>query len=239
MDYFNRYCSSLADIINKLDGIGSIVEAGVGEATTLSTLLKYLNNIPEIICGFDISWSRVKFAKTFLNEQVPSIRPTLCTGDLFEIPLPDNSVDLVFTSHAIEPNGGREREALIELHRITRKYMVLLEPAYEFASQEGRDRMHKHGYITKLYETARNLGYNILEHRLFECCTNPQNPTGLIIIEKRIVDSNEFVLSCPITKSRLQRIENALYAPESLLAYPILQDIPCLLPQNAIIAAHF
>jgi ubiquinone/menaquinone biosynthesis C-methylase UbiE len=32
----------------------------------------------------------------------------LVVADLFHIPFADNSVDVVYTSHSLEPNGGRE-----------------------------------------------------------------------------------------------------------------------------------
>ena len=77
---------------------------------------------------------------------------------MFNLPLLDNSIDIVYTSHSMEPNGGHEEELLAELYRVTNNYLILLEPAYEFASEEARARMRKHGYVTNLYETAKRLG---------------------------------------------------------------------------------
>lgn len=235
----DNYCSTIAKTINELiPDLNSIIEIGVGEATTLNTVLKYLKNKPENIFGLDISWSRLKFAKAFLadfkNQDVK-----LCTGNLFETPFLDNSIDIVYTSHSIEPNGGKEEEALKELYRITNKYLVLLEPSYELGNDEAKARMNEHGYITTLVNTAQKLNYKIIEHRLFDYCANPLNPTGLIIIEKtsKKSESNEFV--CPISHQPLQLTHNSfLYSKESLLAYPILDGIPCLLKENSILATH-
>ena len=69
----------------------------------------------------------------------------------------DNAIDVVYTSHSIEPNGGREEEALLELYRIAKKYVVLLEPCYEKASSAARKRMEKHNYITNLFDTVNKL----------------------------------------------------------------------------------
>lgn len=43
-------------------------------------------------------------------------------------------------------------------------------------------------------------------------------------------------LCCPITKTPLLKLESCYYSKESLLAYPILEGIPCLLNNNAIIS---
>ncbi len=234
----DKYCKAISKIINKFENINSIVEVGVGEATTLNLLIKNLKNKPSNILGFDISWSRLKFAKELMKDFCIN-NSKFFTANLFEIPLLDNSVDIVYTSHSIEPNGGKEEEALKELYRITKKYLILLEPSFEFANDEGKKRMKKHGYVTKLYSTALKLGYKIIEHRLFDYSPNPLNPTGLILIEKKTKYHNKPNLVCPISKTELSKIKSSfLYSEKSFLAYPVLEGIPCLLKENSILAAH-
>ncbi|MDX2414095.1 MAG: methyltransferase domain-containing protein [Bacteroidales bacterium] len=237
-EFNNNYCKTLANLINDIADVRSIIEIGVGEATTLSAVLSHLRKKPSSIFGFDISWSRIKFAADLLNEnRVQDFK--LFTANLFEIPLPDNSIDVVYTSHSIEPNGGKEKEALIELYRITKNYLILLEPSYEFANNEARKRMEKNGYVRNLYSTAKELNFKVVEHRLFDFAVNPLNPTGLIIIEKGKSDYNEPELVCPITRTKLeQHNDSFLYSNESYLAYPILDNIPCLLKENSILAIH-
>lgn len=237
-DYLEKYCRSLASIINKFEDVQSILEIGVGEATTLYTLLKYIKNRPSEIFGFDISWSRLKFGMELLKD-LNSNDVKLFTANLFEIPLQDSSVDIVYSSHSVEPNGGKELEALKELYRITKKYLILLEPAYEFANEIAKARMKKHGYVTELYATAKNLGYKIIEHRLFDYTANPLNPTGLLIIEKNETNTNKADFICPVTQTPLEYYSDSLlYSKESFLAYPIIDGIPCLLKDNSILATH-
>ncbi len=237
-NFKNSYCGSLAKIINNIKYFDSIMEIGIGEATTLCPLLQNLDKKPSEIYGFDISWSRLKFADALLKDfNFKNI--TLFTANLFEIPLKDSSIDIVYTSHSIEPNGGREEEALIELYRVTRKYLILLEPAYEFASEEARKRMKFHGYVTNLYQTAKKLGYKIIEHRLFDYSSNQLNPTGLMIIEKTANEVNSSHLVCPITFGELiEYNENFLFTKDNFLVYPVLEKIPCLLKENSILASH-
>lgn len=238
------FSNELAEVLGELGTFNSLLEAGVGEAVTLGNMVSRLKSKPEHIYGFDLSWSRIKYAQKFLADMGVST-PELFTGDLFCSPFQDNSVDVVYTVHSIEPNGGREREALTELYRVARNYLVLVEPAFELADEQSKQRMLAHGYITNLYATAVDLGYDIVEHRLFKVSLNPLNPTGLIVIRK---ESNEKVehkdaatspLCCPLTKTPIHRMKSAYYSPDSMLAYPILDGIPCLLPHHAIVATHF
>ncbi len=236
----DHYTNALAKVINQLSPFESIMEAGVGEATTISKLLGKLAQQNYKAYGFDISWSRIKYAHKNCQKKA-LFDTTLFTGDLFNAPLQDNSIDLVYTLHSIEPNGGREKEALEELYRIARKYLVLLEPIYEWADEEGKARMDKLGYVRNLKNVIADLGYNMIEYRQFNYSVNPLNPTGLIVIEKVNIFEDEisFPLACPVTKQPLKKIKDCYYCEESLLAYPIIDEIPCLLPQNAIVATHF
>lgn len=64
-------------------------------------------------------------------------------------------------------------------------------------------------------------GANILHHLKSR---NGRNFTGFI---------------CPNTGKNLEFIsDNLLYSPEGFLAYPVINSIPCLLSENAILAFH-
>lgn len=152
-DYTSK---KIADYINKLGRVDSILDVGTGEATTLALLLKNLSYLPNKIKGIDLSWSRIKYGRKFLRENnLENVE--LATGNLFELPFEDNSVELVFTFQAIEPNRGREEEALKELYRVSNKYLVLIEPCYEIANDEAKKRMDQNGYIRGLYQTQKIL----------------------------------------------------------------------------------
>ncbi|MFN8417260.1 MAG: class I SAM-dependent methyltransferase [Cytophagaceae bacterium] len=240
-DYIEKYTSTIAKTIDQLGNFDSIIEVGVGEATTLANVALRMKNKPKNYFGFDISWSRIKYAQTYVQSKNISCCH-LFTGDLFQIPLADNSIDVVYTSHSIEPNGGKEKEALEELYRISKKYLVLLEPSYEFATDEGKARMERLGYIKNLAGIARELNYDIIEHRLFDYCANPLNPTGLLIVKKKESSTaTEKILPfiCPITKAPLEEIRGSYFSNDSLLCYPIIDNVPCLLSNNAIIATHY
>ena len=238
VDFINRYTSLISEEIKQLDvEINTILEVGVGEATTLASLIQNLNLNNINFFGFDISWSRVFYGKQHLKEKkINNVK--LFTADLFSIPFDDNSIDVVYTSHSLEPNGGREIEALKELFRVTNKYLILLEPAYEFADDESKKRMEFHGYVKNLVHYSNELGFNVIENRLFELSSNYLNPTQIIIIEKNINKKTNINFYCPITKTVLKSGDGYYFTTEGLLTYPIIKNIPCFLPQNAIVTTH-
>ncbi len=233
-----EYTAEIARTVLSLCNPKSILEAGVGEATTLSGVLSHLGDAVSTY-GFDLSWSRVSFAKRWLQQQ--SITDaTLCTGNLLHIPFAENSIDVVYTSHSIEPNGGNEEPILRELLRVTRKFLILLEPGYELANDEARQRMDSHGYCRNLPGIVLSLGYDVLQHKLFPLTSNPLNPTALTVIRKddsQIIPS--YVLACPKFKTPLQEIGGMLFSPEALVVYPIIGDIPCLRIENGIFASKY
>lgn len=234
----DAYSKEIAARILSLCKPDTILEAGVGEATTLSGVLKYIGKDVSSY-GFDLSWSRIAYAKKWLQSN--RINDTvLCTGDLLHIPFLDNSIDVVYTAHSIEPNGGNEEPILCELYRVTRKYLILLEPGFELATDEAKQRMMQHGYCKNLKGISESLGYQVLEHQLFPIYSNPLNPTAITIIKKEgKYETPSDLLGCPIFKTPLKMIGGMFYSPEALVVYPVVAGIPCLRPENGIIASKY
>ncbi|RZM83059.1 methyltransferase domain-containing protein [Leptolyngbya iicbica LK] len=219
----------------------SILEAGVGEATTLAEVVKNLPSETKAY-GFDLCWSRLAYGKLWLDKNKIA-DTTLCTGSLFQIPFSTNSIDVVYTSHSIEPNGGFEQPILQELYRVAKKYLILLEPGYELASAAAKARMDSHRYCKNLVKTAENLGYSVIKHELFPLTANPLNPTAITVIQKTPISESEkdveSVLACPKTGATLQQFGEVLFSPEALCVYPIISGIPCLRAENAIVASYY
>lgn len=233
-----NYTLEIAKTILSLCKPKSILEAGVGEATTLSGVLHGIGADVSGF-GFDLSWSRVAYAKRWLLSEGLD-NSSLCTGNLFHIPFADNSIDVVYTSHSIEPNGGNEEPILQELFRVTGKFLILLEPGYELANDEARRRMDYHGYCKNLKGIAEALGYNVLTHNLFPFTANPLNPTAITIIEKQVDNvPPSYILACPQFKTSLEEIGGMLFSPEALVVYPIIGGIPCLRIENGVFASKY
>jgi len=236
--YIEKYTEEIVKILLSLGPPVSILEAGVGEATTLSGVMQKLGSGVDGF-GFDLSWSRVAYGRRWLESKgLPAVM--LCTGNLFQIPFADNSIDVVYTSHSIEPNGGNEMPILKELYRVAGRYLVLLEPGYELAGEDARKRMESHGYCKNLKGVSETLGYQVIEHRLFPVTANLQNPTAITIIQKKTsFEKPSDILVCPQFKTPLYEKGGMLFSPEALSVYPIVAGIPCLRAENGVFASKY
>ncbi len=241
-DENRRWCAQLAEILAPLVAEGErVMEVGCGEATTLGGVLQELHGWKGEAMGFDISWSRCSVALDWLAEL--QVEARLFVADLFSIPLGDSSVDVIYTSHSLEPNGGREEEAMAELLRVARKTVVLVEPAYELAPEAARERMRQHGYVRNLKQVAEKLGGEILDYRLLPIVGNPMNPSGVLVIQKKagadgsIPTEDVFGWQCPHTCTKMVDQGDLFFSSESGLAYPVLRKIPLLRPEHAVVAS--
>lgn len=239
--YHNEIREKLNYYIKKIPFVNGyrILEAGIGEGTTFGPVMNGLEITPRCKYGFDIAWSRIKECNSFLENRWGVANTFTFVGDIFYIPFRDSSIDIVYTAHALEPNGGREKELLKELYRIASKYVILFEPAYEFADAEQKQRMDYYGYVKFLAQSAKELGYNVIEHCRLETSLNAKNPTALTVIDKGVETMEGEVLCDPLSKGELIKGKSSYFSKDSLLAYPVVEGIPCLNIENGILATKY
>ena len=236
------WCRQLASLLSSVLADGdSILEVGVGEATTLAGVLAESGTKPSMAFGFDVSWSRVCVGRQWLHEN--GQRADLFVADLLSIPMGDGSVDVVYSSHSLEPNRGKEEEAIRECLRVARKAVVLVEPIYELAPREAQARIRNHGYVEGLRETAERLGAKVSDYRLLDYTPNPLNPSGVIHLTKDGASNgpkDQFTASvwrCPVTGVALEAGTEFFYARQVGLAYPVLRAVPMLRAEHVIVAS--
>jgi ubiquinone/menaquinone biosynthesis C-methylase UbiE len=239
---YSKWHKQIANILNPyVNKHSSLLEIGCGEATTLTGVIKELNRPIANKLGFDISWSRCAIGLDWLKTN--SIEANLFVADIFNIPLQDSSIDVVYTCHSLEPNGGREKEAISELLRVARNVVAIIEPIYELASTKAQERMTKYGYVTNLKETLRSISnLEVREYKLLDFSLNKLNPTGLILIEKSgpiLSKKSQIQWRCPFSKTNLTQYKDAFYSNEAGLAYPFLKNIPLLHVDHAILASKY
>ena len=226
----------LAAVLDKLKP-DSILDAGIGEATTLRPVLGAMATPPRHVLGFDISLSRLLHARRHLADG--GCDATLFVGELDRIALADASVDTVVTFHAIEPNHGHEQAILAELLRVARRHLVLVEPSYELGSDETRARIERLGYVRDLPAMLTRLGHPPIQHERFGLDANPRNEAALIVVDKGIAGTaGEPQFASPLSGRPLVARGDCWFCPEDGHAFPVIGGIPCLTIGCAILASH-
>jgi len=239
-DHKKRHGSMLAEVLDGLDG-NSILEAGVGEATTLVPTVSAMHRPMQEIYGFDLCWSRVDHAINFAaGANLPA---SFFVGDLTSIPVAENAVDIVYTYHAVEPNRGREKEILEELNRIARRYVVLVEPSNVLGSERTKARIDEHRYCRDLARHADELGLPVVEHRLFDPDTVNDNQPALLVLEATGNEQGDVkrdhIFACPDCKSPLHQARGHYFCAQDQLIYPVIDGIPCLRAEKGVLGNSF
>jgi SAM-dependent methyltransferase len=235
-----RYTGEIAAVLDPL-GATSMLEAGVGEATTLCPVMGTMQHRPASVAGFDISWSRLAYARQYAGTfGLDQIR--FFTGDLFHIPVVNDAYDVVYTVHAVEPNHGREREILQELYRVARKWLVLFEPSFELGSDATKSHVEAHGYCRGLPDLAREFGWEIVRHELLQHPLRDTNQTAVLVIRKAASSKTpapESPFGCPLCRAPLRSVRGQFFCADCSRVFPVLDDIPCLIGANGILASKF
>lgn len=238
---WSLYCDEISEILQTYTQEGDrVLDVGTGELTTLTGVASSCFAQAERIYASDISWSRLSCGVDFFRDRsgLSPSRLQVLVSDLFRLPFGDGSIDLIWTSHALEPNGGREREALAELFRVAKRKLVLFEPSYENNSTAGKARMDQHGYIKNLPKIIDSLGGKCDDIIRIKNVSNPLNPTFAHIITPPKRPSAETVWACPSTGASMVEQADCFWCESARLAYPILQGIPVLREDAAILASH-
>jgi len=242
-DSWKAYTAEIAGILSSYCAAAeSVLDVGTGEMTTLAGVAKHCYNSSSEYYACDISFSRLIKGKSFIAEELPEklvqkINPF--AADLFYLPFVSSSIDVVWTSHALEPNGGREKLALTELLRVAKSKLILFEPYYEENSSEGKSRMDRLGYIKGLPGVIKECGAVCEEIIPLQSISNPLNPTHAFIItpHAECKEEKNTPWACPATRLPIAHVGDCYWSEYSMLAYPILQGVPIFRRESAILAS--
>jgi ubiquinone/menaquinone biosynthesis C-methylase UbiE len=134
----------IENIISKLQ-VSSVCECGTGTGRHLIFLASRNKNMN--FAGFDCSNYAIKIAKNALkqphlnmhilgdpeplarndlNEISNRVRFICCSADKIEFQ--DKSIDIMFTSQALEQMWDIRKDVLSEIHRVTKSYVIFYEP---------------------------------------------------------------------------------------------------------------
>lgn len=241
---WDAYTAEIAGLLSRYCVTAeSVLDVGTGEMTTLAGVARHCYNSSFEYYACDISLSRLIKGKSFIAEELPEElvhKITPFVADLFYLPFVNSSIDVVWTSHALEPNGGREKLALTELLRVAKRKLILFEPYYEKNSSEGKSRMDRLGYIKGLPGVIEECGAVCEEILPLGNISNPLNPTHAFIITPPVEckeEEKKTPWACPATRLPMEHAGDCYWSEYSMLAYPILQGVPIFRRESAILAS--
>ena len=204
-DLEKKYCDEIADIVKKKFGkFESFLDCGCGEMTISYSLIQRLNFIKKFLL-FDISLNRMVMGKVFLKKYLKKNnfkKTNFFCSSLESIPLNDNSINLVFTNHAIEPNKDNAKNIIRELYRITNYGLILNEPDYTSASKEQKKRMIKNNYVKNIPKILKQLKINY-ETVKIKNSIGALNKTTCFIIFKKKNKKNKIEFIDPFYKKKI------------------------------------
>lgn len=242
---FKRYALEIYDLSKHyLADRDLILDCGAGELTTLSALSEHLPPQSQLL-ACDISLSRLRvgrrFAERFMRDDLAKdLR--LFVADMARLPLPNHSVDVVFTSHALEPNHGREQQLLKELLRVASRQLLLFEPSWENADEAMRARMNQHGYVRDLPQHIDAAGGRLVSVEPLPNSLNPLNSTYCYVVEPVNKESQlsfaDQAFQCPRSGYPLHKQQSYWWNQEGGWAYPEIDGIACLREKHGVLMSH-
>ena len=203
----------------------SLIDFGCGELTNFYTIIKNIKVKNKTFFAYDLSFSRIVKGKQFLDNKKKKIQLKLFSNNSIDIPIPDNSIDIITSCHALEPNKKNVFKILKELWRISKKKLILLEPNSKLGNKLIKKRFKEHNYILNLEEKISKItsNYKIIHNKFH---FNPLNPSSIFIIEKNSYKSKKFNFLNPADKNDvLEKKLNYFYSKKTGQIFPIVDDI--------------
>ena len=226
----------LHDIIRRysdLDDVANVGVFGVGEAANWIGF----DGVVKSFYGVELSYSRLRYARSNIAELNGIQKSTLIKGDASEVIFNSNSFDLTMTLHSIEPNGNVQGEKMLKnVINYSSRYIILFEPDYSTAPAPMKSRMEANGYVCNIQDVIdSDSSVSMVDKFLLDIQENKDNLTTCWILKKNTFeDSVDHKLVCPYSNNTLVDFEGSKYSSDSGLIYPVIDDILFINKQDAI-----
>tara|TARA_B100001989_G_scaffold9784_1_gene6359 strand:- start:6880 stop:7755 length:876 start_codon:yes stop_codon:yes gene_type:complete len=236
--FFKKYIDEVVSLISKnFFGVKTILDCGSGELLTTNLLSEKMKGLDKLYC-FDFSFKRLLDGKNFSNKvsfKSKSKLEIFC-ADMFNIPLPDNSIDLITTFQSLEPNGSYELKLIKELLRVSKKGLFLMEPDYENANLKQKKRMRKFNYVKNLPKVFENLKVKFKVIQMKNNGNNLNRCSAFIVYKKKTKKNNKPYFIDPANKKKLNKMKDFLYEKDDGNLYFSFKSIPILIKEKALFA---
>jgi len=208
----------------------TMLEVGAGELTTYSSLIDVMTQETPELYAIDLSLNRLRHGRAFAKSR--NFQVHMAKASAFALPYPDNSFDVVFTSHCLEWMPKKMfKQAVDEICRVSKKHVFLFEPTYEYSTALQKFKMRTHSYMRGLVPyLQRKPGISIQRSSLMKYSYNAFNQTSChhLLMNNSNNVQNTVSLACPSCKSTLQHDNGSYFCYACQLGYPTFDDIPVL-----------
>ena len=213
-----------------------ILDFGCGELTSSHYFFKNIKNIKKFFAN-DVSLNRVligqKYIKNLISKKNIRKFKIFCSSHE-QLPFLNNSIDLIITSHVLEPNNKYKVKVLKELLRVSRLGLCLMEPHYEISSVKQKKRMRELGYVRNIEKVFKSLNYKCIVKKK-EFHLNKNNAASIFIVRKnRISKKNSSHFVDLENKKKLTIKNDFFYSKENFRLYPCFNNIPIFSDETQI-----
>lgn len=226
--YFFENMKKISKYINNKN-VKTILDFGTGEGIKLPHILKYSNQLEKIF-ACDISFNRLSVGYDYLKKELKKKELSkiflFCNKD-YELPFKKNSIDVVLTSGVFENmSNNKMTETILELLRISKKGLILVEPKDNSITKTEFKRMKKFKINYNLNKILKKNKINYKEDTWNKISKSHDNETPYSI---RIIDKKSKFVNNPgyylkEENYALKRINNFFYTKYGKII-PILNNI--------------
>jgi len=155
-----------------------ILEIGCGPLNNFQ-LLEELWPDSELY-GLDYNINRLR-----IGRKIHGKKYNVCCGDGMNLPFSDNSLDVALTVHVMERFGNQNIPVMLNEIKRVAKYLIAIEPVYEYQNLFGKANILSSQYPTQLVKKIENCGFTVL--KVYPTRSgNPSNLSVIIIAENNL-----------------------------------------------------
>ena len=229
--HYEKYYSKILYNFYEYENFKSVLEVGAGELTIIAELMNRIGDKNSSILkgALDISFQRLLEGKKLVESKNLNF-DYIVRGDASKLPFLDNSFEVIYTSHCLEQVPNLFDKIVSECIRVSKKYVIFIEPSYEYGSTVTKDHIFRKGYPKIKNKLFKEDKYRIILREPMPV-RSLVNGTEIIILKKnddQIFHNNNNLLCCPKSKNLLQKNGDKLICKKQQIFYPIKFGIPLL-----------